>query len=55
MPNKIFHQDVVGDALILAITKLMNRIKGELLFPVPMNVCNLTNLFKNKGSTNHFY
>ena len=55
MPNEIFKKGVAGDDLILAITKLMNRIKDELLFPVPMNVCNVTNLFKNKGSKQHFY
>ena len=54
MPNEIFKKGVAGDDLILAITKLMNRIKDELLFPVPMNVCNVTNLFKNKGSKQHF-
>ena len=32
----------------------MNRIKSELVFPDPMNVCNLTNLFKNKGSKQDF-
>ena len=54
MPNEIFKHDVAGHDLILAITKLMNRMKDELLFPVPMNVCNVTNLFKNKGSKQHF-
>ena len=54
MPNEIFHPDVAGNDLILAITKLMNRIKDELLFPVPMNICNVTNLFKNKGSKHNF-
>ena len=54
MPNEIFKEDVAGSDLILAITKLMNRIKKELLFPVPMNVCNVTNLLKNKGSKQHF-
>ena len=32
----------------------MNRIKSELVFPDPMNVCNVTNLFKNKGSKQDF-
>ena len=54
MPNEIFKEDVAGSDLILAITKLMNRIKEELLFPVPMNVCIVTNLFKNKGSKQHY-
>jgi hypothetical protein len=32
----------------------MNRIKDELTFPSPMDVCNVTNLYKNKGSEQHF-
>ena len=44
-PNKIFRPDVAGEDLILALTKLLNRIKSELIFPSPMNVCNVTNLF----------
>ena len=54
MPNEIFRPDVAGSDLILAITKLMNRIKDELNFPEPINVCNVTNLFKNKGLKIHF-
>ena len=54
MPNEIFKPDVAGSDLILAITKLMNRIKDELHFPEPINVCNVTNMFKNKGLKKHF-
>ena len=32
----------------------MNRIKSELLFPSPMAVCNVTNMYKNKGLKQHF-
>ena len=32
----------------------MNRIKDELLFPKPMNICNVTNLYKNKGEKHIF-
>ena len=53
MPNKIFKPDVAGSDLILTQTKLMNRIKDELHFPEPINVCNVTNLFKNKGLKKH--
>ena len=53
-PNEIFRPDVAGEDLILALTKLLNRIKSELIFPNPMNVCNVTNLFKNKGSRQDF-
>ena len=54
IPNELLKPDVAGDDLILAIKKLMNRIKTELNFPEPLNVCNVTNLFKNKGSMKHF-
>ena len=49
MPNELFRPQVAGTDLILAITKLMNRIKNELVFPSALNVCNVTNLFKNNG------
>ena len=45
---------MAGEDLILAITKLMNRIKSELNFPEDLNVCNVTNLFKNKGLKKYF-
>ena len=48
MPNELFKPEVAGTDLILAITKLMNRIKDELHFPTPMNICNITNLYKKK-------
>ena len=48
IPNELFKPDVAGDDLILAITKLMNRIKNELTYPTPLTVCNVTNLYKNK-------
>ena len=54
IPNELFKPEVAGSNLILAITKLMNRIKDELTFPSPMGVCNVTNLYKNKGSKQHF-
>ena len=54
IPNELLKPDVAGDDLILAITKLMNRMKSELKFPEPLNVCNVTNLFKNKGLKKHF-
>ena len=54
IPNELFKPSVAGDNLILAITLLMNRIKDELIFPNPMNLCNVTNLYKNKGSQQVF-
>ena len=54
MPNELFKHEVAGTYLILALTKLMIRIKDELHFPVPMNICNVINLYKNKGLKKHF-
>ena len=54
LPNELFRPNVAGDDLILAITKLMNRIKSELIYPKPMNICNVTNLYKNKGLKQNF-
>ena len=54
IPNELMKPDVAGTDLILAVTKIMNRIKTELVFPAPLNVCNVTNLFKNKGFKVHF-
>ena len=54
LPNELFQPNVAGDDFILAITKLMNRIKSELIYPKPMNICNVTNLYKNKGLKQNF-
>ena len=50
IPNELFKPIVAGDDLILAVVKLINRIKSELTFPAPMKICNVTDLYKNKGS-----
>ena len=50
LPNELFRPNVAGDNLILAVTNLMNRIKTELVFPTPMNLCNVTNLYKKQGT-----
>ena len=54
LPNELFKPNVAGEDLILAITKLMNRIKSDQVFPSMMGLCNVTNLYKNKGSKQHF-
>ena len=55
IPNELFKPDVAGDDLILAITKLMNRIKDELIYPKTLTVCNVTNLFKNKKKNKRLF
>ena len=54
LPNEIFKPNVAGEDLILAVTKLMNRIKSEIIFPTPMEMCNVTNLYKNKGDRSFY-
>ena len=54
LPNEIFKPSVAGKDLILAITILMNRIKNELSYPVLLEVCNVTNLYKRKGERTSF-
>jgi hypothetical protein len=45
MPFELFKPQVAGTNLFLAITKLMNSIKTNLVFQRALNVCNVTNLF----------
>ena len=54
LPNEIFRPEVAGDDLILAIVKLMNRIKDEQKIPDCFNLCNVTNIYKNKGARNSY-
>ena len=43
-----------GKDVISAITKLMNAIKKQQKFPQCLTSCNITSLFKNKGSRKDF-
>ena len=49
LPNELFKPDVAGD-----VTMLINRIKNERIYPEPMELCNVTNLYKNKGQRSLF-
>ena len=48
IPNELFKPDVAGTDLVVAITKLMNRIKNEMEFPSVMEKCNVTNIYKKQ-------
>ena len=48
--NEIFKEDVAGTDLKLALLLFMNRIKSEHIFPEALDVCNITSLYKHKGS-----
>ena len=52
--NEIFNPKVAGDDLINAITKLVNRIKTEQVFPQCLQDCNISSIWKCKGARNLF-
>ena len=52
--NEIFHPSVAGADLKKAILGLMNRIKNEQVYPEALEKCNISSIFKNKGSRNSF-
>ena len=54
IPNELLKPNVAGDNLIEAITMLMNKLKNDLIVPDNINVCNVTNLYKNKGERTHY-
>ena len=43
-----------GQDVLSAVTKLMNSIKRQQTFPQSLQACNITSLFKNKGSRKDF-
>ena len=52
--NEIFRPEVAGDDLQLAILKLMNKIKQEQIYPDCLEICNISSIWKKKGSRNDF-
>ena len=52
--NELLKPNVIGDDLKLAILKLMNRIKQTQEYPKCLELCNITSIFKRKGSINEF-
>lgn len=54
MPNELFLFKNAGEALIFAITKLINKMKDQTEFPECLRICNVTNAFKNKGDQTSF-
>ena len=47
-------EDVAGTDLKLALLLFMNRIKSEQIFPEAFDICNITSLYKHKGSRKEF-
>ena len=52
--NEIFKNNVAGDDLKNAILCLKNRIKTEQIYPEAFEPCNITSIYKLKGSRNDF-
>ena len=52
--NEIFRPEVAGDDLKRAILILMNRIKSEQIFPEILEICDISSIYKRKGSRNSY-
>ena len=52
--NELFKEEAAGDDLMLAVLKLMNMIKKRLQYPELLELCNITSLYKRKGSHKDF-
>ena len=52
--NEIFRSKVAGDDLKKAILYLMNGVKKEQVYPEVLEVCNISSIYKMKGSRNDF-
>ena len=52
--NELFDVDVAGDDLKKALLILMNRIKAEQIYPKILELCDITPIYKLKGSRNNF-
>ena len=54
LANDIFHPEVAGDDLKIALLKLMNRIKDEQKYPECLELCNISSIWKKKTSRQDF-
>ena len=52
--NEIFSPSIAGLDFRLAILNLMNRIKAEQKYPEVLEMCNISSIYKNRGSRNSF-
>ena len=52
--NELFQPEVAGHDLFNAILKLMNRIKSDSIYPKALTLCNISSIYKQKGSINAF-
>jgi hypothetical protein len=52
--NELFKPYNIGKDLKLAILKLMNKIKQSQEFPKCLDLCNISSIYKRKGSKHEF-
>ena len=52
--NELFKEEVAGTDLKLATLRLMNHIKKNHEYPEVLNPCNITSIYKQKGSHTDF-
>ena len=52
--NELLKEEVAGSDLKLATLKLMNLIRSSHRFPEALQACNITSLYKHKGSRKDF-
>ena len=50
--NEMFKTGVAGDDFKRGTLKLMNRIRKDQLFPEPLELCNISSIWKRRGSCN---
>ena len=48
--NELFDPNTSGNDLLEAILKLMNKIKSDQVFPDCLRLCNVSKIYKRKGS-----
>ena len=54
LPNELFKPENAGSDLKQAVLKMSNEIKKQQVFPEVLGFCNITSLYKNKGSRKDF-
>ena len=52
--NELFRSEVAGKDLKLAILKLMNKIKFKQLYPEILELCDISSIYKLRGSRNSY-
>ena len=50
LANKLFRPSHAGEDIKIVLLQIMNQIKTQLVLPEPMKYCNITSIYKQKGS-----